>query len=125
MIILVLILDECQQKVVLYMGYIVRVINQRQCIEKGINGIGKNKNKKRYWIVMDYKIKMVPVYFREKTLEHFGKKGMSWHGAMVYKYQGDELLSIDPLNGSNNKELEELMITYYDYISSGDLKQDL
>ena len=49
------------------------------------------------------------VYFREKTVEHFGKKGLSWHGAMVF-YKC-------PIT-------QERKIFYYDHISTGDSKQD-
>jgi hypothetical protein len=34
-------------------------------------------------ILLDYKMKFEPVYFREKTVDHYGKKGISWHGAMI------------------------------------------
>lgn len=34
-------------------------------------------------ILCDFKMKWLPVKFREKTIEHFGKRGISWHGWML------------------------------------------
>lgn len=61
-------------------------------------------------ILIDYKMKFEPIYFREKTTEHFGEKGLSWHGAIVY-YRSPE-------------EPHDRKISYYDHISTGDSKQD-
>ena len=59
-------LDECQHKVVLFMGHMVRMYNQRTHIKEALDAISQTKSKKVAWVVLDYKMKMVPVYFREK-----------------------------------------------------------
>jgi hypothetical protein len=110
-------LKECQHKVLLYMGHTVRVVNQRIAVKKELGVLHNHPN--RAYVVIDYKMKMLPVYFREKTLDHYGKKGMSWHGAMLYMHQHCEDEDEDEANN-----LEELLTTYYDHISDGDSKQD-
>ncbi|KAI9560512.1 hypothetical protein GHT06_011445 [Daphnia sinensis] len=37
-------------------------------------------------LLIDYKMKFEPVYFREKTVDHYGKRGISWHGSMITFY---------------------------------------
>ncbi|ETV72807.1 hypothetical protein H257_12169 [Aphanomyces astaci] len=38
------------------------------------------------YIVLDYKMKLDPMYPRETTIQHYGKRGISWHGAcVIYK----------------------------------------
>jgi hypothetical protein len=34
-------------------------------------------------ILIDFKMKAEPIYFRETQTEHFGKRGMTWHGILV------------------------------------------
>ena len=99
-------LDNCAEKFQLYLAHLVRVHNQRERIQEIHDGLKPGE----CLILMDYKMKFDPVYFREKTLEHFGKKGLSWHGAMVYYCCPDDSSVIK--------------ICYYDHISCGDSKQD-
>jgi len=35
---------------------------------------------------MDYKMKYVSKYYRQKSIEHFGKRGISWHGFLMVFY---------------------------------------
>jgi len=37
-------------------------------------------------VTLDYKMKLDPLYSREKTVDHYGKRGMSWHGSMIQYY---------------------------------------
>jgi hypothetical protein len=97
------------------MGHILRVTNQRLAISNELEAL-QTKSLVVY-IMIDYKMKMLPVYFREKTLEHYGKKGMSWHGAMLYMKQKCE-------DDDDRDKLADLLTTYYDHISDGDSKQD-
>ena len=108
-------LDDCRSKVLLFMGHILRVTNQRLAISNELEAL-QTKTLVVY-IVIDYKMKMLPVYFREKMLEHYGKKGMSWHGAMLYMKQTCE-------DDDDREKLADLLTTYYDHISDGDSKQD-
>ena len=97
------------------MGHTVRVINQRIAVKKELAELQDHPD--RAYIVIDYKMKMIQVYFREKTIDHYGKKVMSWHGAMVYTKQTCE-------ENDDPDSLHKLLTTYYDHISDGDSKQD-
>lgn len=35
-------------------------------------------------MLMDYKMKFEPMYFWEKLTKLFGKKGLSWHGSVIF-----------------------------------------
>ena len=112
-------LDDCKPKLFLYTGHIVRVINKRLAIKDKLEQLQVKPN--RAYIVIDYKMKMIPVYFWEKTLEQYRKKGMYWHGDMLYtkqSYDKDDDLGADAL------DLEDVLTTYYNHISDGDSKQD-
>ena len=67
------------------MGHIVQVINQRLAIKDELEKLQAKPN--RMYVVIDYKMKMISVYFRGKILEHYGKKGISWHSALLYMKQ--------------------------------------
>jgi hypothetical protein len=58
-------------------------------------------------IVMDFKMKFLPQYWREITLQHYGKRGISWAGSMIYIRSG-----------------ESFDVYYIDCISENDMKQD-
>ena len=66
---------------------------------------------------MDFKMKFEMKYYREKTSKFNGKKGLSWHGCMIYSRYTEQ----------EKQEQEGLLpfkINYIDHISSGDTKQD-
>lgn len=46
----------------------------------------QNKTVNECVIHLDYNMKFEPVYFREKTVDHYGKRQRSWHGAMITFY---------------------------------------
>ena len=65
-------------------------------------------------------MKFESMYFREKTTDFYGKKGLSWHGSMLYsRYVESDLDSI-----AMDEGLKDFKITYFDHISSGDSKQE-
>ena len=89
------VLDEVRDKFYLFMGHRVRVTNQQRAIQgiheelqkscpKEING-----RTKCAVVVLDFKMKFEASYFREKTVESYGKRGTSWHGAMITCYSWD------------------------------------
>jgi hypothetical protein len=71
-----------------------------------INGINE------CFITIDYKMKLDSIYYREKTVDHYGKRGMSWHGAMFQYYTMD---------GNNSPKLEKY---YMDHVIGNENKQD-
>ena len=40
-------------------------------------------------LVMDFKMKFNPISARESTIEHYGKRGISWHGFCPIYYLYD------------------------------------
>jgi hypothetical protein len=111
-------LEECKQKLVLYQGHRIRVANQRQAINTILSDLEGNEG----YVVMDYKMKFEAMYYREKTTDFYGKKGSSWHGAMIYsRYTSDQ---IQAHATESDAPLQPHHIFYYDQISSDDSTQD-
>jgi len=107
-------LSDAMEKLMLYLGHRVRVKNQRDRIDEIMASLSEHEA----MVVMDFKMKFESLYFREKTTDFYGKKGLSWHGSMVYsRYTSSE-------REASEESLLDYHITYYDHISSGDSKQD-
>jgi hypothetical protein len=62
---------------------------------------------------MDYKMKWEAMYSREKTTDHFGKRGISWHGNRIEYYVWNP-----------KTEKAELCVIKVDQILTGTNKQD-
>ena len=106
-------LNDCKEKLQLYFGHRVRVANQRM----HINDILKNLGDNEVMIVMDFKMKFEAMYYREKTIDFYGKKGLTWHGVQVYsRYSSTDKDKYD--------NLQPYHISYYDQIISTGGKQD-
>ncbi len=86
---------ECEHKTRLWQGQCVRVANQQRAIDEMVSGMkarceaGKLVDPVEAVVIMDYKMKYVPQYYRQKSLEHFGKRGISWHGMLVVFFSYD------------------------------------
>jgi hypothetical protein len=82
-------LEGCNTKMLLFLGHRLRVMNQQVAIKNMFLGMEhrceQNKTSDECVIVIDYKMKFEPCYFREKTVDHYGERGISWHGAMVFR----------------------------------------
>ena len=108
----------CEEKAMLYMGHRMRVTNQQMSIQKIFDHMKDecvNNGKKLCVITLDYKMKLDPLYFREKTVDHYGKRGMSWHGSMVQYY------TIENFEETSAPFLNKL---YLDHIVDNENKQD-
>ena len=71
---------------------------------------------------MDFKMKFEAMYHREKTTDFYGKKGLSWHGAMVYsRYTSDQIQAHAKVSDT---PLQLHHLFYYDQISFDDSTQD-
>ena len=66
-------------------------------------------------VVIDYKMKMQAKYFRETQTLHFGKRGISWHGAMLQFFS---------LENSDDSTAAHLNKFYFDHIPEDENKQD-
>ena len=112
-------IDNCYMKAVLFMGHRISVSNQKINIQEIFNKMKKTCEStgscQEAVVVIDYKMKMQPIYYRETTLEHYGKRGMSWHGAMLQFY------SLEQSDGSKTARLNKI---YFDHISENGNKQD-
>ena len=64
-------MDHSVEKFKIYMGHLVRVMNQREEIQRVYDDMDSDE----CFMVMDYKMKFEPQHFREKTTDHYGKKG--------------------------------------------------
>ena len=114
----VMVIDDVENKFVLYMAHVVRKINQQQRIkqmhqemeEKCTESKGTTTTAK---ICIDWKMKWEPYTDRETTQEHYGKRGTSWHGAYIMYHEWSE---------EEKKAVERRK--YLDQILEGDNKQD-
>jgi hypothetical protein len=74
-------------------------------------------NGKTLTVVLDWKMKFEPKAFREPTSEHYGKHGISWHGAFAYYYQ----YVVDRDTG---EKYVERVVVKTDQIMNGESNQD-
>lgn len=114
--------DDCSEKARLFFGHRLRVINQQiavqklvdameeRCVSTGISG--------EAIVTLDFKMKLEPLYYREKTVDHYGKRGISWHGALVHYFEFN-----DDIQHSRSPSATDTKI-YYDHLSLDDSKQD-
>ena len=113
-------LEGCNTKMVLFLGHRLRVMNQQVAIKNMFLGMEhpceQNNTSDECVIVVDYKMKFEPCYYREKTVDHYGKRGISWHGAMVSYYAMEEV---------NGVQVPVLHKFYMDHIIENENKQDV
>lgn len=108
--------DEISHKFFLFMGHSMRVWQQRHRITALYRKLRRRPELDTALIILDFKMKLEPLQHPEKTVEHFGKRGLSWHGALVRYFvnaeEGDvtesfvreETLYIDHICGSDNTQ---------------------
>ena len=90
------VLDDAQEKFILYMGHRSRCTNQRisiKSVEENFKQlcIESKGNDVRGVLVMDFKMKFNPIHSRESTIDHYGKRGISWHGFCLIYYMYDDV----------------------------------
>ena len=112
-------LNNCYDRALLFMGHRIRVFNQQAAIQQIFDGM-KTKceiegNCHEAVVVIDYKMKMQAKYFRETQTLHFGKRGISWHGAML------QFFSLEKEVDSTTAHLNKF---YFDHIPEDENKQD-
>ena len=113
-------LDEICRKMFLYMGHCVRVSAQRKAIDERYEDVRNRPIPDTAIIVIDFKMKFEPMKHREKTVEHFGKRGISWHGALIRYFVDAPINAVGPSSGTYRRE--ETM--YVDNICGSDNSQD-
>ena len=87
------IVGDCRRKFYLFMGHRVRSVNQKRAIDKikreTKERCQEGKGGDEALVVIDFKMKFEATYFREKTVDHYGKRGISWHGALIQYFTYD------------------------------------
>lgn len=113
------VITDCRENFVQYYAHLHRVKMQQIQIARTVNDIVTNRKHERVVMLADYKMKFEPLRYGEQTVQFFGKKGISWHGVVVfylpYKYDDE----------GNYIGGEELSTLFYDRIINGDTKQDV
>jgi hypothetical protein len=114
---LTFVLSDCSEKAKLFLAHRLRVVNQQVAIAQVIQELRteclSSNCCSRALVVMDFKMKQEPMYFREKTVEHYGKRGISWHGSMVQHF----VYNPEEEEWSDERQ-------YFDHIVDNDSKQD-
>lgn len=116
------IIEDSRNKFIRYYAHLHRVKTQQAAIESTAEEIAREKLYGRVIMLADYKMKFEALRFREKTLEFFGKKGIFWHGIVVFYLPVDVAGSANHTNGTGT---ELLSMLFYDHIVQGDSKQDV
>jgi len=94
------VLDDIEHKLVLYQGHRARVVNQQRAIA-AVEAELKQKAESgeqpdTALLTMDFKMKFEERSARETSAQHFGKRGMSWHGCNIAYYVKSESQTQDP-----------------------------
>lgn len=114
------VVEDCFHKFDLFMGHRLRVVNQQRNIHALFEAMKTScfnlNGKYEVLLVIDFKMKVEPLFFRETTAAHYGKRGMTWHGAMARYWTQDTNPDGDCIAVENK--------VYFDHISSCDNKQD-
>lgn len=131
------VVHDCFEKFELFMGHRLRVINQQRALAeivdqmstRGKRGEGLNEA----LVIIDFKMKAEPLFFRESTLAHYGKRGMSWHGALIQFWVADpddegrfseQKVYYNHLSGADNRQDKEAVVGLVEAILL-DIKRDL
>lgn len=83
------VLEDIMDKFELYRGHRVRVANQQKAHQAVHTELAQwcldnKRDCPRAVLVADWKMKFVPLSARETTQEHFAKRGIGWHGFLLY-----------------------------------------
>ncbi|OWZ07271.1 hypothetical protein PHMEG_00020354 [Phytophthora megakarya] len=65
----------------LFLGHRIRVRNQQLALQRAADDMktrwDENGISDEAIVILDFNMKLEPLYFREKTVDHYGKRGMS------------------------------------------------
>ena len=86
------VINQCKLKFALYMAHKQRVAQQQGEIRE-IDGRMRSEVEDNQTsgtiivIIIDWKMKFENIAKQDSTIDHYGKRGMSWHGCFAYFYQ--------------------------------------
>ena len=106
-------LDDCILKIKLFIAHSIRSQNQNRRCEDVKNDLSNHQA----LIIMDFKMKCEPMFYREKSTQFYGKQGISWHGTLVLM---KHIVEAD----ANISTANEFDLFYFDHILMCDTTQD-
>ena len=127
------VINDTSEKFKLYMAHVCRCTCQSQSLRNIEEGLkrdclrNKGRNTKAIMII-DFKMKFETMSVRESSLEHYGKRGIGWHGCALiyylYKIKTDDDNNI--VYNASGCEIYEARkhIVYIDQILESSNKQD-
>ena len=76
-----MVINDIAEKFLLCMGHKQRVCCQKSTIKSILED--NKENIDRAHIIIDFKMNYESCSSRESSMDHFGKRGMAWHGVMI------------------------------------------
>lgn len=104
-------LDETRNKFQLYQAHVVRTVAQRKHLDKELNDMKRlceQSGESNALVIFDWKMKFQRMHSREYTPEHFGKRGLPWHGCMIIYHKRVN----HQQNGVTTHTVQRLMYTW-------------
>lgn len=84
-------LNESKDKIEQWKSHILRSVNQEEGKKEVLEKLGPTE----VLLVEDWAMKFLPLHFREKSAEFYGKRGINWHVTAVIKKTQECSLSVD------------------------------
>ena len=116
------VIGDTRHKYKLFMGHVCRLRSQTRAIEAILDELSKQCIQSkgsfvRGVMIMDFKMKFEVLSSRESSLEHFGKRGIGWHGCALVYYL------YEVIDDDGNYGPKEYRV-YIDQILEGSNRQD-
>ena len=127
------VISDIRKKFQLYMAHVCRCRSQNmqiRIVEESMKNLCTTSRGSvtNGLMIIDFKMKFETQSTRESTLEHFGKRGIGWHGCALvyYLYELDLNKNNDPIldNDGKDKYIAKRYIAYIDQVLSESNKQD-
>ena len=75
--------SQCRTSIKAWKAHLLRTTNQEEAKQEVLN----NLDEKSCLVIMDWAMKFLPIQYREKMEDFFGKRGLSWHVSAVITTQ--------------------------------------
>ena len=98
----------------------MRVAAQRLEVDRRISGMRSRTSLDECVITIDFKMKYQPIAYRETTVGHFGKRGISWHGAMVHVFLPAQEVYSDGVPEGTDADEPVMQTFYYHTVEAGE-----
>lgn len=77
------VIEKAAGRITLYMSHLHRAVVQELRIGEYIDEMRRTETESSAVIILDYKMKLQQVRYRETSVELYGKRGMGWHGSVA------------------------------------------